>query len=248
MANVPPFAEQDALFKQLPINPKNAFFSQTYGVPDNDTAKTLVPIYLCPSDPRGYQVFPGNTTYPASTFTSYVAVGGIDSWSDSWPVAEGIIFWRSKTTIVDIADGSSNTLMVGERPWSDADNTYGWWGSLSYYTTFRSATWEYDTVQYMANSGPSDDPFANSDTGAPCPLAPYFPGVPGYVPGRNANLYGPGRSDNPCDFNHIWSHHNGGSNFVFGDGSVRFVSYNAKAVMNILTTRAGGDVPDGTAY
>jgi len=250
MANILPFAEQDALFRQLPLNPKSAILSQRYGVPDNDSAKTLVQIYLCPSDPRGYQVYPGSTTYPASTFTSYAAVGGIDSWSDNWPNSDGIIFWRSKTTIVDIADGSSNTLMVGERPWSDADNTYGWWGSLSYYETFRSGTWEYDTVQYMANSRESDGPFAMSDSSPPttCPYATFYPGVPSYVPGHNDNLYGPGRASNPCDFNHFWSHHNSGANFVFGDGSVRFIVYTAKPVMNIISTRKSGDVGDATSY
>ncbi len=248
MANILPFAEQDALFRLLPLNPKNAFMAQQHGVPDNDSPKTLVPIFLCPSDPRGYQLYAGSTVYPASSFTSYAAVGGIDSWTDNWPNSDGIIHWRSKTTIVDVADGSSNTLMVGERPWSDTANTYGWWGSLSTYGSFISGTWEYDTIQFMANSRESAGPFAVSDTGTPCPYAPFYPGIPSYIPGRNENLYGPGRASNPCDFNHFWSHHNSGANFVFGDGSVRFIVYTAKPVMNIISSRKSGDVADANAY
>ena len=39
----------------------------------------------------------------------------------------------------------------------------------------------------------------------------------------------------------------GGANFAFADGSVRFLSYSADAVMPALSTRAGGEavaVPD----
>jgi prepilin-type N-terminal cleavage/methylation domain-containing protein/prepilin-type processing-associated H-X9-DG protein len=246
MAHILPYIEQDALFRLLPLTPRNALLSAQYGVPDNNSASSQVPPYLCPSDPRGFQTYPGSTTYPPQAYTDYVAVGGIDSWCDSWPLSEGIIYWRSKTKVTDVVDGTSNTLMVGERPWCDAPAalTFGWWASLSYYTTFRSAEWEYDTIQYMANSGPTTSAFATSDTGQPCPLAPRFPGVPSYRVGQNDNLYGPGRGSNPCNFNHLWSYHTGGANFVLGDGSVRFVPYTAKPVMNILTTRHGGDVGD----
>ena len=128
------------------------------------------------------------------------------------------------------------------------DLTYGWWASLDYFGSFRDATWEYDTVQYMANSNVPDGLPSNDEFGQPCPLAPYYPGVPAYKPGQNQNLYGPGRAGNPCDFNHFWSFHQGGAVFVFGDGSVRFVAYSAKPVMNILTTRNGGDVADATSF
>src|SRR5207245_1410411 len=146
LATILPYVEQEALFKQLPINPKSPTLSTFFNIPDNNLSATLVPQYLCPSEPRGYQVYPGDSTYTANTFTSYCAVGGIDSWADSWPNSEGIIYWRSRTRITDVADGTSNTLMVGERPWTDVDLTYGWWASLSYGGRFRSAEWEYDTV------------------------------------------------------------------------------------------------------
>src|SRR5947209_6476805 len=74
MAHILPYIEQDALFKQLPLTPRSAALSTQYGVPDNDSPSTLVPPYLCPSDPRGYQVYPGNgSTYQRQTFTSYAA-------------------------------------------------------------------------------------------------------------------------------------------------------------------------------
>lgn len=49
---------------------------------------------------------------------------------------------------------------------------------------------------------------------------------------------------------HFWSFHAGGSNFVFADGSVRFLSYRISAnrandVLRKLATRNGGEVVDG---
>jgi len=52
---------------------------------------------------------------------------------------------------------------------------------------------------------------------------------------------------NPCDTFHYWSLHPGGANFAFADGSVRFLSYSAHAILPALSTRAGGEsvaIPD----
>ena len=52
---------------------------------------------------------------------------------------------------------------------------------------------------------------------------------------------------NPCDTFHYWSLHPGGANFAFADGSVRFLSYSADAILPALSTRAGGEsvvIPD----
>jgi prepilin-type processing-associated H-X9-DG protein len=52
--------------------------------------------------------------------------------------------------------------------------------------------------------------------------------------------YGPGRLDNPCDRYHFWSLHSGGGNWLFADGSVRFLTYTAGSILPALATRAGG--------
>jgi prepilin-type N-terminal cleavage/methylation domain-containing protein/prepilin-type processing-associated H-X9-DG protein len=242
-----PYVEQDALFKQLPLDPKDAAVSAQFGIPVNNQSGTPVPVYLCPSDPRGVQVVAESSSEPAQTHTSYVGVGGIDSNADMWPLSDGVLFWRSQVRLTDIADGTSNTLAVGERPFS-LSLTYGWWMSWHSVGAQNNATYEYDVVQYMANSdgnagvGP---PYVTDGAGHACPLAPFFPR---YLPGQDVNLYGPGDLNDRCHANHFWSFHQGGANFVFGDGSVRFMPYSAKPIMNRLSTRSQGEVFDSTLY
>ena len=64
-----------------------------------------------------------------------------------------------------------------------------------------------------------------------------------YQPASQYGVFkGPGSTLNPCDQFHFWSLHTNGSNFLFGDGAVRFLSYNTPpALMTALGTRAGGE-------
>ena len=80
---------------------------------------------------------------------------------------------------------------------------YGWWHSLDTVNwRYGSPAWEYETVQYMTNTIAS--PVLRSTlTNAACPL----PAV-----------YGPGNVDESCSFNHFWSSHLNGANFLFADG------------------------------
>jgi prepilin-type processing-associated H-X9-DG protein len=54
--------------------------------------------------------------------------------------------------------------------------------------------------------------------------------------------YGPGRLENPCDSYHFWSLHPAGANFLFADGSARYLSYAAEPIMVALATCRGGEV------
>src|SRR5205814_1762545 len=82
-----PYIEMDALYKQLPLSPKNAGDSAVYGVPVNDLSGTPVTMYMCPSDPRGVQVAPsgsGSASAAAQSYTDYAAVGGVDQYETTW--------------------------------------------------------------------------------------------------------------------------------------------------------------------
>ena len=52
----------------------------------------------------------------------------------------------------------------------------------------------------------------------------------------------PGHINNSCDSFHFWSLHGNGSNFLFGDGAVRFIPYETSPTLMLsLSTRAGGE-------
>jgi prepilin-type processing-associated H-X9-DG protein len=53
--------------------------------------------------------------------------------------------------------------------------------------------------------------------------------------------YRPATSGN-CDTHHFWILHPSGGNWLFADGSVRFLPYTSNAILPALATRSGGEV------
>jgi prepilin-type N-terminal cleavage/methylation domain-containing protein/prepilin-type processing-associated H-X9-DG protein len=228
-----PQIEQNALFTSMPrLSTDPAAGTYFQRVNDVDT-------FICPSEPRA------KTVYDAGGFrrpiTCYVGVAGSSITSDSniytgTMTADGILYWRSRTKIDEIVDGTSNTAILGERPPSP-DLYWGWWFS----STTPNGTdnwWDADCLMGTANR------FNNTDmtqaSSCPFPTAPNFlarydaPGPP--APGL-------GTISSFCDFNRFWSNHPGGAQWAFADGSVRFLPYtqnaNARAVIRAIGTRNG---------
>lgn len=115
----------------------------------------------------------------------------------------------------EITDGTSQTLLIGEKP------PWGKHLDGNWYTV-----WVPDpTFSGGISSQPIVWPDYSSDRGCARPI-----------------VFGPGRIDNPCDNLHFWSLHVGGGHFAFADGSVRFLRYSSRDVMPALATRAGGEV------
>src|SRR5207253_3843182 len=133
----------------------------------------------------------GAGAYRTAALTWYAATGGIDSGNPNWPLAEGILFWRSRVNLSSIPDGTSNTLLAGEHPpgpgsATNPDIYNGWWQSLDTIGwRYGSPAWEYDTIQYMNNSIASPAVRSTIDN-SPCPLP---------------SLYGPGSVNDSCSFN-----------------------------------------------
>ncbi|MBX7106542.1 MAG: DUF1559 domain-containing protein [Gemmataceae bacterium] len=232
MSHILPFVEQQNVYDALALNPADPTNSSSFNITTNDAAgKAIINTYLCPSDPRGATATPLIGGAARTGFTHYAGVGGVDSsWGGRWPASDGLLFWRSRVAMRDVKDGTSNTVMVGERPPSK-NLEFGYWHSLDTINWSKGGPdWEFDTVQYMSNSDIA--PFGINN-GSPCA----FPAT-----------FGPGRIDNNCDFNHFWSNHPFGSGFVFADGSVRFLMYGNSGVMNALATRNGGETTTNTDF
>ena len=129
---------------------------------------------------------------------------------------DGVLFLGSAVPLGGIRDGTSSTLLAGERPPSP-DFLFGWW----YAGWGQNMDGEGDAVLGTRTLN-------RRDRYASCPLGPY--------------AYSAGNLTNPCDTFHFWSLHSGGANFAFADGSVRFLRYEADAILVALGTRAGEEV------
>src|SRR5262245_24423021 len=53
LAHILPYVEQSALKDQLPLQPIDTIASTAFNIPNNDMSARHVPVYECPSDPRG---------------------------------------------------------------------------------------------------------------------------------------------------------------------------------------------------
>jgi prepilin-type N-terminal cleavage/methylation domain-containing protein/prepilin-type processing-associated H-X9-DG protein len=232
MVHILPFIEMDALKNSLPLQPRDVPAQTAYNIPDNENSALPVSIYQCPSDPRNGLTSLNGGSYHKAALTSYAGVGGTDSANPNWPLSDGVLFWRSRLAITDIVDGTSNTIAIGERPPGATSfdvNFNGWWQGLDTIGwRYGAPGWEFDTIQYVRNTVASPST-TSTITGAPCT----FPA-----------LFGPGNPNEACDYNHFWSLHGIGANFLFADGSVRFLPYTAQPIMPALATRNGGEVPD----
>jgi prepilin-type N-terminal cleavage/methylation domain-containing protein len=122
MCEILPYIEQNVLAQNMYTSPWFVGFFATFNTP--------VGTYLCPSDPRDLTMIPSGF----GALTSYVGVtGSINDVNAQYNGPTDGIFDVSSPGIrlTDITDGSSNTLMVGERP-PAADVNIGWWGASDY--------------------------------------------------------------------------------------------------------------------
>jgi prepilin-type N-terminal cleavage/methylation domain-containing protein/prepilin-type processing-associated H-X9-DG protein len=208
-----PYIEQDNIYRQLNLSQRE--YANCLG--PNSIGASVVKIFICPSDPLEQQVSTfttgGNTYYFGQN--SYLANGGTRHWFVSNMTVDGMFWINSKTSIPGIDDGSSNTLLFGERFHRDqaytAINNLGGWAWSSY-------------LSGQDHIGSTPVPI-NFQLPAGTPI-----GAPNFL-----------EDDRVCAFG---SGHSGGANFCLGDGSVRFISLTAIGdlqFLQALSTRSGGE-------
>jgi prepilin-type N-terminal cleavage/methylation domain-containing protein len=225
-----PYIEQDNVYRQLALN---------LPVQNSPAIQTMVKLFLCPSDLTPPSAFPvpdgfGNTVCLAAP-TSYAACCGSDASDTRDATGDGVLYRNSRVRIADITDGTSNTIMVGERAWAKANGAWG--GAIP---------------RGVIKRGQSN-PCQPNIPGA------WYPSSTIAIAHAHLNnaLVDPDGSAGMDDFS---SMHIGGSLFLFADGSVHLLrsvssdnpdgSYTTDGlVFQALATRAGGEViPGDWAY
>ena len=186
-------------------------------------AKVVSP-YVCPSDSRLKSPLTDPSGIEAA-YTSYVGmIGHIDA------LGSGLFARNRGVTPSQITDGLSNTIAIGERP-PPPSLSLGWW-----YTTHKFSNIQaINDFELPAESGVNPDD-------RQCDGLPISWTKLGNV---NGYFFSNGNLNNECDKYHYWSLHDGGANFVFADGSVRFLSYGIYSHLRDLATISGGEAHYG---
>ncbi len=228
-----PYIEQENIFKQYNFNLNwDEGANTAAGGPIRNTIST----FLCPSAPSsGRHANRGVTDYAATTErtwpNAYVSTGTngqaqFVSQADPYyigmlphdKVTNGVED-KSRRTLVNILDGTSNTMMLAECAGRNLRYVMG--------REDNSQTW---------SAGPWANPDARINIGGFDPST-YTPGVA---------IANPGSTTGPCAINcvnskEIYSFHTGGAMAAMGDGSVRFLkaTISLDNLLKILTYNRG---------
>ncbi len=114
-----PYLEQENLYRQIDF---------TQPVQSSAAIQTVLPVFLCPADFTPADPFPitDEMLDPVTTAapSSYAATVGSDASDTADPTGNGVFYRNSATRFEDITDGVSQTVLAGERAWSQ---TKGIW-------------------------------------------------------------------------------------------------------------------------
>jgi prepilin-type N-terminal cleavage/methylation domain-containing protein/prepilin-type processing-associated H-X9-DG protein len=233
-----PYLEQENLKKKWDPND----FPNNVAGGMNATTAQVLRVLLCPSDQ-----LPGLVCYVdinpllpqyayASGFYGLSSYGGnAGKWSGNGPLAtrDGIFFQDSSIRLAEVTDGTSSTILFGERSHRDPE--------------FDRLALAFDPAFYpLGNVGKWGAVFATSGGSILEHLlsasAPINYRVPAGITAEE--FLGPGAEGKRLRA--FGSGHSGGANFAFADGSVRFLSDSIPlATLQALSTRAGGEVVPG---
>lgn len=215
---------------------------------------STISTYLCPSDDvRSSKLGPGPVAYSQ---TSYFPSGG--TWNtiayfagpkcSDLEVGNGAFDGQTSYTLAAFVDGTSSTIFVGEsaRFRNDPDwfcnnwSVYGYFLSMLGGSTTRPQGFAYQVPRINAHMKVGDYPGGGLN---PLPPETHWPDISDYKAWANDRRY--------LEFGQ-WgfrSQHPAGAQFVFGDGSVKFLKESIHpAVYRALGTRNAGEVVSADAF
>jgi prepilin-type N-terminal cleavage/methylation domain-containing protein len=119
-----PFLEQANVYQSLNPNGNN------FPTAPNQFTRTILPVYQCPTEASPSLHFAtamgGDGSGDGHAKSSYPAVAGSGNNADyankTASNTKGIMWYNSKSSMRDITDGTSNTMVVAERFWDGGDS------------------------------------------------------------------------------------------------------------------------------
>ncbi len=256
-----PYLEQQPLFSSLVFHenngsktspPNNGNWDTTYKKVDDNTREsdldrntvacgTLVSVYVCPTFPLDRQRL--NQSIPHRTQSSYLASSGTLAAVDTdsqlsqaglvltagvtlshWqPNQNGVFYGNSQTRFESVLDGLTNTIFIGEVP------------------TDSTAVKDGNANDHWIIGSPQADPFNGNVSKASTSGSEFSEAVGSAYTPLNAFFRFPETHGTLLQLA-FGSYHPGGAHFLYGDGSVSYLSDQTdNEVYKGLFTRMGGE-------
>jgi prepilin-type N-terminal cleavage/methylation domain-containing protein/prepilin-type processing-associated H-X9-DG protein len=114
-----PYLEQGNLYNQ---------FNLSQSIQNFPAIQAMLKLYLCPSDNYSTVPFAVTNAFSVSVVVaapcSYAATCGSDASDVADPSGLGVFYRNSHVRLTDIIDGTSQTVMVGDRAWADSQGIW----------------------------------------------------------------------------------------------------------------------------
>ncbi|MDP6057440.1 MAG: DUF1559 domain-containing protein [Pirellulaceae bacterium] len=202
---IAPYIEMGALQDQANMDGSPAGWPWWQKLPNGESVVSVKSsVFACPSDLNSNQSWSSGSNKVA--LTSYLGVSGRNQYKEAGG-QDGMLYVNSSVRMASVTDGTSNTVMIGERTAAN-QLLFGWqWAGAGDFPHFGAA----DVVLGVHER-------AGSPTGV-------------------TDFFRPGSANDPMSLHrlHFSSYHPGGAQWALVDGSVRLLTYAVDGSLNSST-------------